>query len=288
MLTFGSLFSGIGGFDLGFERAGMRCAWQVEKDPYCLRVLAKHWPDVPRYEDIYDVGKHNLEPVDIIAGGFPCQPHSLAGKRKGADDDRNLWPEYRRIVGEMQPAGVIGENVPGIRTTILDDILSDLEGLDYQVGTFVIPACAVGAPHIRERVFILAYANRLGHGQTAANWNAAGNAQQTPETCQSGRDAKLRASERNSQVLRDSTSQRCETNRPSITPDRETEISLSWNTGKFSGTNNWWGTEPRVGRMANGVPHRVDRLRALGNAIVPQVAEWVGAVIVNTLEQLSC
>src|SRR4030042_1871441 len=138
--TFGSLFAGIGGIDLGFERVGMICKWQVEIDDFCNKVLEKHWPDVRRYRDVRDVGKQNLEPVDLICGGFPCQPHSLAGKRKGKDDERNLWPEYLRIVRELRPAWVLGENVPGIRTTILDDILDDLEGLGYATRTFDIPA----------------------------------------------------------------------------------------------------------------------------------------------------
>ena len=158
MLTIGSLFSGIGGLDLGLERAGMRVLWQVENNAYCNRVLEQHWPAVARYGDVRDVGRHNLEPVDLICGGFPCQPHSLAGKRKGKEDERNLWPEYLRIVDELRPTWVLGENVPGIRTTILDDILDDLEGLGYATRTFDIPACAVGAPHLRHRFFIVAHA----------------------------------------------------------------------------------------------------------------------------------
>ena len=118
--TFGSLFAGIGGLDLGLERAGMVCSWQVEIDEYCRRVLAKHWPDVERFEDVRECGAHNLEPIDLICGGFPCQPHSVAGKRKGAADDRDLWPEYFRIVAELRPRYVLAENVPGIVTTYLD------------------------------------------------------------------------------------------------------------------------------------------------------------------------
>ena len=114
--------------DLGLDRAGMECAWQVEIDEYCLKVLEKHWPDVPKYKDVKDVGKENLKTVDLIAGGFPCQPHSVAGKRKGAEDDRNLWPEFIRIIRDLKPRFVLGENVPGIVTTYLDTVLSDLEG----------------------------------------------------------------------------------------------------------------------------------------------------------------
>jgi len=141
-MRFGSLFAGIGGFDLGLERAGMECVWQVEIDPYCQKVLAKHWPQVKRYDDVRECGEHNLETVDLICGGFPCQPHSVAGKRRGAVDDRNLWPEYRRVLAELRPRWVLGENVPGIVTTMLDEVLSDLESEGYAATTIVLPAVA--------------------------------------------------------------------------------------------------------------------------------------------------
>jgi len=161
-LTFGSLFAGIGGIDLGLERAEMTCKWQVEIDDYCQRVLNKHWPDVEKFRNVREVGKHNLKPVDVIAGGFPCQPHSVAGKRKGAADDRNLWPEYLRIVKELRPTWVLGENVPGIRTTYLDTVLSDLESEGYATRTFNIPAVAFDAQHLRYRIFVVAYSSRAG------------------------------------------------------------------------------------------------------------------------------
>jgi len=157
MITFGSLFSGIGGIDLGLERSGMVCKWQVEKDEFCRKVLQKHWPEVRRYEDVREVGKHNLEPVDLICGGFPCQPFSVAGKRKGTEDDRHLWPEYLRIIREVRPRWVLGENVPGIINIFLDQALSDLEGEGYTAEAIVLPACAFDAPHIRQRVFIVAH-----------------------------------------------------------------------------------------------------------------------------------
>ena len=226
-LTYGSLFSGIGGMDLGFDRAGMTCKWQVEIDDYCNRVLAKHWPNVRRYRDVREVGEHNLESVDVITGGFPCQPHSVAGKRKGAADDRNLWPEYLRIITELRPTWVVGENVPGIVTTYLDTVLSDLEGAGYEVATFNLPAVAFDAPHRRERIFVVADANdkRLEIWKSESSDNGA---QQSP-------------------------------------------------TFRACG----WPTEPNVGRVAHGVSNRVDRLRGLGNAVVPQVAEFVARLIVE-------
>ena len=161
-MTFGSLFAGIGGFDLGLERAGMECKWQVEIDPFCLKVLEKHWPGVKRYGNVKTVGKHNLEPVDLICGGFPCQPFSVAGKRGGREDNRYLWPEMLRVISEVRPTWVIGENVAGIVNMALDQVCSDLEGEGYEVQPFIIPACAVNAPHRRDRVWIVAHAQVNG------------------------------------------------------------------------------------------------------------------------------
>ncbi len=122
-MRFGELFAGIGGIGLGLERAGMEVRWHVEKDEYCRRVLAKHWPDVARYEDVKDVGAHNLEPVDLICGGFPCQPVSVAGKRKAQDDERWLWPEFSRILRELRPRYALMENVPGLLVRVFGDVL---------------------------------------------------------------------------------------------------------------------------------------------------------------------
>jgi DNA (cytosine-5)-methyltransferase 1 len=204
MITVGSLFAGIGGFDLGLERAGMQVLWQVEKDEYRRRVLEKHWPEIRRYADVREVhgpysythkircngkGQHEegsegggesrhqspplgeagkerersgcLEPVDLICGGFPCQPFSNAGKRRGKDDDRNLWPEFKRIIEECRPRWIVAENVLGLRTIYIDQVLSDLEGMGYATETVVVPAVAVNAPHRRDRFWIVAYTERM-------------------------------------------------------------------------------------------------------------------------------
>lgn len=159
-LTFGSLFAGIGGFDLGFENAGMKCAWMVEKDEFCQKILKKHWPNVPLFDDVKHFNRDTAGAVDVICGGFPCQPHSLAGKQKGAADERDLWPEMRRVISEFQPTWVACENVPGIRRTILPGVLADLEALGYETADIEFPACAFGAPHRRARMFILAHSRR--------------------------------------------------------------------------------------------------------------------------------
>ena len=128
----GSLFSGVGGFELGLERAGMQIMWQVEIDLFCRAVLSERWPDVYRAADIRDFSRGDIPPVadcpvDVVVGGFPCQPHSLAGKRKGEGDERNLWPEMLRVIRHVRPSWVIAENVPGIRTTLADRVIADLE-----------------------------------------------------------------------------------------------------------------------------------------------------------------
>lgn len=224
MLTVGSLFSGIGGFDLGLERAGMSVKWQCEIDPYCRQVLTKHWLHVNRYGDIKAINWATVEPVDLICGGFPCQPFSCAGKRRGQDDDRYLWPEVVRCLDALRPTWFFGENVPGIINLALDQVCADLENLGYTVQAFVIPACAVDAPHYRNRVWLVAHTDRTGLERVHNKKN--GKRLQLPES------------------LREE-----------------------------------WEAEPRLDRVALGVPHRVDRLRALGNAIVPQIAEAIGRMI---------
>lgn len=155
-----SLFSGIGGFDLAASWMGWENVFQVEKDEYCRQILAKHFPDVERYHDIRDfIGTKYYGTIDIISGGFPCQPFSQAGKQKGKKDDRYLWPEMLRIIEKIKPTWVVGENVPGIITMALDEVLSSLEHKGYSCQTFVIPACAINAIHRRDRVWIIAHSD---------------------------------------------------------------------------------------------------------------------------------
>jgi len=254
-MNFGSLFAGIGGMDLGLERAGITCKWQVEIDLFCQRVLAKHWPNVRRYRDVKDCGRHNLEPVDLIAGGFPCQPHSVAGKRKGAEDDRNLWPEFLRIVKELRPTWVLAENVPGIVSLYLDTVLAGLESEGYTCWTFNIPACAVGAYHRRERIFIVAYRNSRRREGTRLSVRQGRSLQAAPDP------------RRDDQVIPNPSGKGLERGRSAW--------AATYGTG--------WLPEPDMGRVVHGFPSRVDRARikALGNAVVPQVAEWIGKQIIG-------
>jgi DNA (cytosine-5)-methyltransferase 1 len=238
-MTVGSLFSGIGGFDLGLERAGHEIVWQCENDPYCRKVLAKHWPDVPCYEDVHDVGAHNLAEVDVICGGFPCQPVSVAGKQLAQDDERWLWPQYARILRELRPKHCLVENVPGLLVRGMGDVLGDLAVLGYDAEWGCVSAASVGAPHLRKRIFIVAHREREGLEGHAGDG----------DHCHESRRLKAGSNR--------STSEGC-------LPSRDRPYG------------DHWAVEPNVGRVAPGVPARVDRLRALGNAIVPQVAEWIG------------
>lgn len=166
MMTHFSLFTGIGGLDLAAEAAGFTTVGQCEWADYPTKILQKHWPDVPRWKDIRTLTgesfyeRTGLRTVDIISGGFPCQPFSVAGKRGGKEDDRYLWPEMCRVIAEIRPAWVLCENVPGIIDMALDQVLLDLENLGYTAQTFIIPACGVDAPHRRDRICVVAHAER--------------------------------------------------------------------------------------------------------------------------------
>jgi DNA (cytosine-5)-methyltransferase 1 len=235
-LTFISLFAGIGGLDLGLERAGLRCVAQVEIDPYATQVLAKHWPDVARYGDIRGVGAHNLPAADCLVGGFPCQDISEAGKRAGLAGARSgLWYEYARLIGELRPRYILVENVSDLLDRGMGVVLGTLAELGYDAEWEVFPASAFGLPHIRERVFLLAYpVSELGISESL--------------------------------IGRQFAAARLET------PSRQ---SCRGNGAAF-----WLQALTALCRDDDGVPARVDRLKGLGNAVVPQVAEYIGRCLV--------
>ena len=273
-LTHLSLFSGIGGLDLAAEMAGFRTVGQCEWADYPTKVLEKHWPDVPRWRDIRTLTggsffeRTGLQTVDVISGGFPCQPFSVAGKRRGKEDDRYLWPEMLRVISELRPTWVVGENVAGIVNMALDQVYADLENEGYSVQAFIIPACAVDAPHRRDRCAIIGYGKDVAHAESVRlqrKWPCGEQiSRPRPEKAQS---------ERCCDVLSD-------TDNRGWTLWRNWELSITEETATgradFGGrapeyvTGEWWPAEPNVGRVANGVPSRVDRLKCLGNAVVPQ------------------
>jgi DNA (cytosine-5)-methyltransferase 1 len=275
------LFSGIGGFALAARWAGFRTIGFCEIEPYCRRVLAKNFPTVPIWGDIACLNGHYLDGVDLVTGGFPCQPFSYAGKRGGAADDRALWPEMFRVVSEARPAWVLGENVAGIIGVELDTVLSDLEGIGYACRTFVIPACAVDAKHRRNRVWI------IGHDSNANGSNGStqpvdvahagcerGDGWSGERSCSQGtgtRDQFGRPGEHAGDVAH-SAQERLQGERAG----REQEPHSHGGSG-LSVCCRWpdeeeWFAQSGMGRVAHGVRNRVDRLKALGNAIVPQVA----------------
>ena len=289
MLTHLSLFTGIGGLDLAAEWAGFQTVGQCEWADYPTKVLEKHWPSIPRWRDIRTLTwesfyeKTELRTVDIISGGFPCQPFSLAGKQKGKGDDRYLWPEMLRVIRELTPRWVIGENVPGILRIAAADVVQDLEREGYDVAVFDFEAAAVGAPHRRERIAFLANTKgiRCDHGDDGENARQA--------------HRKINSST-NESILRrkriDSYSSIARNGKLSIQQRRSPEADVNidglckiisntesrWKQGEQSSWGETWSScgclrwpaEPNVGRVAYGIPNRVDRLRCLGNAVVPQ------------------
>ena len=267
-LTFGSLFAGIGGFDLGFERAGMVCKWQVEIDDYANRVLAKHWPNVHRERDIRECGAHNLERVDVICGGFPCQDISYAGLGAGLDGERSgLFFEAIRVVFELRPRVVVLENVAALLTRGLDRVLGTLAEIGYDAEWHCIPAAYVGAPHIRDRVFVIAYAESERCGSWRP-WGTVGAGQRQQDAA----------------VLADAAGFRFKKSGHGSSGDGQHTQKSERRMLKPCGVN-WWAVEPAVGRVADGVSNRVDRLRGLGNAVVPQVAEFIGRQIVKAISE---
>ena len=303
-MKFGSLFAGIGGFDRGLERAGMQCEWQVEIEDYPTKVLEKHWPAVKRYRDIREVGKHNLAAVELICGGFPCQPFSVAGKQQSDKDDRYLWPEMFRIVEELRPAWFIGENVTGIIKLALDDVLSDLEGAGYATRTFIIPAAGIGAPHRRDRVWIVANAEsvrtRRGQQEVRRSHGRQGRTL-SRESLESSKDVSDSEFTRTRDKSREVSGQRGKSTNTGSKAIRQGNRAIG-SSGADSASENvadtarvhaqgqsngqgqveprgssWWATEPDVGRVVDGLSLELDFTR--------QIKEWSENVTRNTKEK---
>lgn len=314
-LRIGSLFSGIGGFDLGLERTGgFRTAWFCEQDEFCQHVLAQHWPGVPCYPDVTALRGADVEPVEIIVGGFPCQDLSLAGPGAGLDGARSgLWSEYARLIGELRPRYVIVENVAALLARGLGTVLADLAALGYDAEWDCIPASAVGAPHQRDRIWLVAYPERVelreqpepqcgsegpalvgvdgsaqpvadaqgrsGDGRGAGTLaDPTGNGRRSRRSGGSAREGQDRA-DVSAPGVEDAEGERRAAQRPHG-PGEAGSDGVAGPAGERPGSAPW-AVEPDVGRVADGVPARVDRLRALGNALVPQIPEWIGLRILE-------
>jgi DNA (cytosine-5)-methyltransferase 1 len=230
-----SLFAGIGGLELGLERAGMTTVGQVEIDEYCRRVLAKHWPDVPKHDDVRTTPDWwTSEPrprVDVVCGGFPCQPFSPAGLQRGTADERWGWPWFADVIRAVRPSYIVVENVAALlrHADAFGWLLGDLAELGFDADWCVLSACSVGAPHRRRRLYLVAYPASTG--------------------LQGLHEAGRRV-------------------------DLQSASAIVWRD---------WPGEPAVARVADGIPRRLvlDEIRSLGNAVVPQVAEYVGRLIVD-------
>jgi len=331
------LFAGIGGFALAFERRGFHVTDQVEIDPYCLAVISKRFPESRKHTDVKDCGSHNLPRPHVLCGGFPCQPHSLAGKRKGAEDHRDLWPDIARLVRELQPGWVVLENVPAVKTSdggwYFWKVLSELAACGYDAQWDCLPASAIGANHQRDRIWIVAYPQSVGGGTgigladsksagfKARHSNSVGNGVEqigTSPRCRVAQgedvgDSLISGLEGHAgdghtgreQEQAGSTSSAGVPGGASADTPSGGRRELREPSGK-SGLTDWirqtiphpdifsaeriavarsecdhWATEPNVGRVAHGIPSQVDRLRAIGNALVPQVAEVIAQRILE-------
>jgi DNA (cytosine-5)-methyltransferase 1 len=286
------LFSGIGGFSLGLEATGgFETAAFCEYDAKARAVLSKHWPGVPIHHDIRELTGDAVGHVDIITGGYPCQPFSTAGKRLGDKDDRHLWPEMFRLIQELRPTWVIGENVAGHVTMGLDQVLSDLESEGYAARPFVIPACAVDAHHRRDRIWAVAtshdaYPNSQRSHRTSIdqqrNDEPVDRKKRKPRSVCKVLAGQRNPSQRQPDNVQDPKRVRRAKMEPSIAGRPESEGPTS-KIDESSGPRRWqgWIPEPPLGRVADGVPGRVDSLRQLGNSIVPEIARRLGLAILE-------
>jgi len=303
------LFSGIGGFSLGLERAGFKTVAFCEIDKKAQLVLKKHWPQVPIYDDVSTITKENFhgQKIDVICGGFPCQDISFAGKGAGLAGARSgLWFQFHRLTKEIRPRYAIIENVAALRSRGLDEVLRSLAEIGYDAEWHCIPASAVGAPHRRDRVWIVAYPNNIWVQQHGTN------SKSDPKCCFSTRSLrndrtawsgeKIMAystgtglsqrgqSRQHSSAAQERTGlvdefERCgETMADSNSPRLERQWEITSRIGeRLNNARNvgWWAVEPDVGRVAYGIPKRVDRLKQLGNSVVPQIPELIGKAIMN-------
>ena len=305
-----SLFSGIGGLDLAAEWAGFTTVGQCEFADYPTKVLEKHWPDVPRWRDVRTLTKESfyertgLRTVDVISGGFPCQPFSVAGKQKGKGDDRYLWPEMLRVITELRPRCVVGENVPGIIKIAAGQVVKDLERAGYHVVVFNFEAAAVGAWHRRSRVFFVGIADvadtdgrTMRHDcgderKTTRKEHASRGTGTDPERAMA--DAACERIQRHAAFCAAKPAERSGQMQSDAESGNEAVYDTMcsgcagdarWGQSQELADGRCWAAEPDVGRVAHGIPARVDRLKCLGNAVVPQQAYPIFKALMEELDR---
>jgi len=339
-LTFGSLFAGIGGFDLGLERAGMVCKWQVEIDEYASKVLAKHWPNVSRWSDVrtFPPGSPSEWRVDLICAGVPCQPVSHAGRQKGAEDERWMWGEALRIVADIKPRLFVAENPIGILNhdggRTFRGLLRALASVGYVCEWDVIAAADLGAPHQRDRVWLVAHADSVSRseGEPRRACGVVSGSRSRSQRRQDKGEARpvARSGSQDEGATGSSVDQmpvlRCLPLHNSRYARARLQLSANRGMGRRpvqaqddvadangeglqgavlehaserlprpcsetrgdeeqdvpEASRGWWQVEPELGRVAHGIPNRVDRLRCLGNAVVPQITELIGRAIIES------
>ena len=288
MLRHLDLFSGLGGFSLGLEATGgFETVAFCDIEKFSRKVLKKHWPNVKQYKDIKEltyeqIKEDTLAPIDIVTGGYPCQPFSIAGSQRGEKDTRHLWPDMFRIVKECKPTWVIGENVSGHIKLGLDTVLQDLESEGYSVRAFSISASSIGANHQRERVWIIAHSNMENtrqHGRRIeSTWDTESIGPRTfEETERSSNSNKVNGSSEGASLVGESS----DTNSQGLQGRRSEQQLRKDETERPTSWDSWWESEPSVGRVANGIPHRVDRLKGLGNSLVPAIPYAIGHSILE-------
>ena len=301
-----SLFSGIGGFELGLERSGgFETVAQSEIDPYASRVLKKHWLEVPNYGDIKDITATRLRAdgirVDAICGGFPCQDISAAGKGAGIEGERSgLWSEYARLIGELRPRVVFVENVSALLSRGLDVVLGDLASIGYDAEWHCIPASAIGAPHRRDRIWIIAYPNHTGEcancgtGQSGQQSKAGDNASGLCETVaypksdpsgsgSSKAGQKREGQDKDGNFTCNSRGVMADCLRGGF-ESGSTKSEYKHIGAAYAQIRGQWAVEPQLGRVANGIPNWSHRIKCLGNAVVPQIPELLGRAYLESIE----
>lgn len=266
-VTHASLFSGIGGFDLAAEWMGWENVFQVEIDPFCNKVLEKNFPHAKRYGDIKQFdGKPYRGAIDVLTGGFPCQPYSLAGKREGTEDDRHLWPEMLRVIGEIQPGDIVGENVYGLVNwsggLVFEQVQTDLEAKGYEVTSVILPACGADAWHRRDRIWFVAHLNDNGLSGSQDEINTSKRGEQTFNEFDS-----IFKNATNTHSIgrerRNKTMQAAQKNEYGKAYSSARELRRSWERNDLP--------SPTICGVDDGLPNQLDRIKSLGNAVVPQI-----------------